>query len=356
MKTIVLTGGGTAGHVTPHLALLPRLQDAGYTVHYIGTYQGMEREMVGGQAGVSYHPIHTGKLRRYFDWKNLTDPFRVIAGAFQAFHLLGKIKPDIVFSKGGFVAVPVVVAAWLRGIPVLAHESDLSPGLANRISARFSKRVATAFPECASALGEKGVFAGLPIRPSLFEGDKARGLELAGFTGERPVLLVMGGSQGAQAINEALRAALSQILPQMDVLHLCGRGHLEESLAGTPGYFQAEFMNEDLPHALAAADLILSRAGATAICEFQALKKPMLLVPYPKGASRGDQIENAASLEKRGLAQLLPQEQMTPDSLSKALQQLMADREALAAAMAAAPPADGSEFILAMIEEMAKKR
>ncbi len=166
----------------------------------------------------------------------------------------------------------------------------------------------------------------------------------------------MGGSQGAQAINEALRAALSQILPQMDVLHLCGRGHLEESLAGTPGYFQAEFMNEDLPHALAAADLILSRAGATAICEFQALKKPMLLVPYPKGASRGDQIENAASLEKRGLAQLLPQEQMTPDSLSKALQQLMADREALAAAMAAAPPADGSEFILAMIEEMAKKR
>ena len=352
MKKIVLTGGGTAGHVTPHLALLPRLVEAGYEVHYIGTDKGMERELMAGQAGVTYHGIQSGKLRRYFDWKNLTDPFRVVAGAFQAFSLLGKIKPDIVFSKGGFVAVPVVMAAWMRRVPVLAHESDLSPGLANRISARFAGRVATAFPECAKALGEKGVYAGLPIRASLFEGDRQKGLILAGSNGDKPVLLVMGGSQGAKAVNDTLRQALPQILPLMDVLHLCGKGHLDASLAATRGYYQTEFLSEELPHALAAADYILSRAGATAICEFLALKKPMLLVPLPLGSSRGDQIENAKSLAGRGLAQVLPQEDMRPDSLTEALKRLMDSGESLRQALAEAPRADGSKAILTMIESM----
>lgn len=354
MKKIVLTGGGTAGHVTPHLALLPRLREADYDIHYIGTHRGMERGLMESQAGVNYHAIQSGKLRRYFDWQNFTDPFRVAAGFFQAISLLRKIKPDIVFSKGGFVAVPVVMAAWMRRIPVLAHESDLSPGLANRISAKFAGRIATAFPECARALGEKGVYAGLPIRQTLFEGERAKGLALAGFKGDKPVLMVMGGSQGAKAVNEALRAALPQVLPMMDVLHLCGKGHLEEALAGKPGYFQAEFLSEELPHALAAADLILSRAGATAICEFQALKKPMLLIPLPLGSSRGDQIENANSLAARGLARVLPQEQMTPDSLTEALRGLMANADALKKALHEAPRADGSEAIFNMIERMIK--
>ena len=356
MKTIVLTGGGTAGHVTPHLALLPHLLAAGYRVHYIGTAKGMERGMMEGRAGVSYHSVPTGKLRRYFSWQNLTDPFRVLAGAFQAYGLLGKIRPDIVFSKGGFVAVPVVAAAALRGIPVLAHESDLSPGLANRISLRFAGRVATAFPECAPLLGEKGIHTGLPIRESLLAGDRQRGLTLAGFKGEKPVLLVMGGSQGAKAINEALRAALPQLLNQMDILHLCGKGHLQEDLQGMPGYFQAEFLGEELPDALAACDLVLSRAGATAIFEFQALGKPMLLVPYPKGASRGDQIENAHSLAGRGLAHVLAQEELTPDSLAQALVGLGAQADQLRAALAAAPPADGRGAVLGMIEEMTASR
>lgn len=356
MKKIVLTGGGTAGHVTPHLALLPGLLKAGYELHYIGTQKGMERGLMEKQPGVRYHAIQSGKLRRYFDWQNFTDPFRVAAGAFQAFSLLGKIRPDIVFSKGGFVAVPVVMAAWLRGIPVLAHESDLSPGLANRVSAKFAGRVATAFPECAKALGKKGVYAGLPIRSSLFEGERAKGLALAGFSGDKPVVMVMGGSQGARAVNEALRAALPRILPGMDVLHLCGKGHLDASLRGTPGYFQAEFLSEELPHALAAADFILSRAGATAICEFQALKKPMLLVPLPLGASRGDQIENADSLARRGLARVLPQEAMTPDSLAKALEELMENAAALRSALEKAPRADGTAAILAMLEDMTKDK
>ena len=145
-RKIVLTGGGTMGHVTPNLALLPHLLAAGYEVHYIGTENGMEAEKLRNVPGVIYHGVKTGKLRRYFDWKNFTDPFRVAAGAFQSAHLMGKIKPDVCFSKGGFVAVPVVFGAWLHHVPVVCHESDLTPGLANKLSRPFVKRIATTFP------------------------------------------------------------------------------------------------------------------------------------------------------------------------------------------------------------------
>ena len=196
MKKIVLTGGGSAGHVTPHLALLPHLLKEGYEVHYIGTQDGIEHGMVGNLPGVTYHVVKSGKLRRYFDWKNFTDPFRVIAGAFQSAHLMRRLKPDVCFSKGGFVSVPVVVGAWLHGVPVLCHESDLTPGLANKICARFAKKVATTFPECAQALAPKGVFTGTPLRPELFSGSREKGLAMAHFTADKPVLLMMGGSLG----------------------------------------------------------------------------------------------------------------------------------------------------------------
>ena len=356
MKKIVLTGGGTAGHVTPHLALLPRLQADGWETHYIGTKDGIERGMMEDRPGIVYHMIAWGKLRRYFSWRNLSDPFRVIAGFFQSLGILGKVKPDIVFSKGGFVAVPVVAAAWLRGIPVLAHESDLAPGLAKRISAVFAKKVAATFPECAKALGKKGVHTGTPMRKELFEGSREKGLAFAGFTGEKPVLLMMGGSQGAQAVNEALRAALPDVLPHMDVLHLCGKGKLQADLAGTKGYFQAEFVDKELSDVLAAADLVLSRAGATAISEFLALKKPMLLVPLPLGSSRGDQIVNADNFKQRGLALVLPQEQMTADSLKDALMELMDKADEMKAAMAKEPSADGSQAVLDLIEQLRKRK
>lgn len=356
MKKIVLTGGGTAGHVTPHLALLPRLQADGWETHYIGTKDGIERGMMEDRPGIVYHMIAWGKLRRYFSWRNLSDPFRVIAGFFQSLGILGKVKPDIVFSKGGFVAVPVVAAAWLRGIPVLAHESDLTPGLANRISAVFAKKVAATFPECAKALGKKGVHTGTPMRKELFEGSREKGLAFAGFTGEKPVLLMMGGSQGAQAVNEALRAALPDVLPHMDVLHLCGKGKLQADLAGTKGYFQAEFVDKELSDVLAAADLVLSRAGATAISEFLALKKPMLLVPLPLGSSRGDQIVNADNFKQRGLALVLPQEQMTADSLKDALMELMDKADEMKAAMAKEPSADGSQAVRDLIEQLRKRK
>ena len=352
MKKIVLTGGGTLGHVTPHLALIPRLQAAGYEIHYIGTENGMEAPKMRAVPGVTYHAVKSGKLRRYFSWQNFTDPFRVIAGAFQSAHLMGKIRPDVVFSKGGFVAVPVVFGAWLRRIPVLCHESDLTPGLANKLCKPFAKRFATTFPECAEALGKKAEMTGTPLRPELFSGSREKGLQLAGFDGSKPVMLMMGGSSGAQSVNACLREALEELTRTFDVLHICGKGNLDESLDGRPGYCQMEFVDADLPDVLACADMVLSRAGANALCEFQALGRPMLLIPYPKGASRGDQILNAKSLQKRGLCHVLMQEDMTKDSLVQAVLDTWADRDALTEALKNAPPADGTKRVLEMIEEI----
>ena len=352
MKKIVLTGGGTLGHVTPHLSLIPHLLQAGYEIHYIGTEKGMEAEKIRSVPGVTYHAVQSGKLRRYFSWQNFIDPFKVIAGAFQSARLMGKIKPDVVFSKGGFVAVPVVFGAWLHRVPVVCHESDLTPGLANRLCAPFARKIATTFPECAQALGPKAEMTGTPLRPELFRGSRARGLSLLGFDGSKPILLMMGGSSGAQAVNKALREALPRLTGKFDVAHICGQGNLDEALQGMSGYRQLEFLDAELPDALACADLVLSRAGSNALCEFQALCKPMLLVPYPKGASRGDQILNAQSLQKRGLARVLLQEDMTADTLVRALESTWADREQLTAALHAAPPADGTERVLEMIEEV----
>ena len=355
MKKIVLTGGGTLGHVTPHLALIPHLREAGYEIHYVGTEQGMEADKMRSVPGIQYHAVRSGKLRRYFSWQNFIDPFRVIVGMFQSARLMGKIRPDVVFSKGGFVAVPVVFGAWLHRIPVLCHESDLTPGLANKLCRPFARRFATTFPECAEALGPKAETTGTPLRPELFQGSREAGLERFGLSGTRPILMMMGGSSGAQSVNRALREALPALTADFDVLHICGKGNLDESLNDVPGYRQVEFLDADLPDAMACADLILSRAGSNALCEFQHLGRPMLLIPYPKGASRGDQILNARSLEKRGLCRVLLQEDMTPDTLSKAIVATWADREALTAALKAAPPADGTRRVLEMIEEIQQK-
>ena len=352
MRKIVLTGGGTLGHVTPHLALIPHLQEAGYEIHYVGTENGMEADKMKSVPGVVYHAVKSGKLRRYFSWQNFTDPFRVVHGAFQSARLMGKLKPDVVFSKGGFVAVPVVYGAWLHRIPVLCHESDLTPGLANKLCRPFARRFATTFPECAEALGPKAEMTGTPLRRELFSGNREKGLAFLGLKGEKPILLMMGGSSGARAVNEALRAALPSLLETFEVAHICGKGNLDLTLEGSEGYAQKEFVDAELPDVLACADLVLSRAGANALCEFQALGRPMLLIPYPKGASRGDQILNARSMEKRGLCRVLMQEDMTPDSLTTAVLDTWQARDELTAALKNAPPADGTNRVLEMIEEI----
>ncbi len=351
-KRIVLTGGGTAGHVTPHLAILPYLKKEGYDIHYIGTENGIEHSMMAQYDFITYHAVKSGKLRRYFDVKNFTDPFRVIQGAFQSYKIIKKLKPDVCFSKGGFVSVPVVFAAHQNKVPVLCHESDLTPGLANKICAKFAKKIATTFPECAQSLGAKAEMTGTPLRETLFLGNKQKGLEITGFSQNKPVLLMTGGSLGAQSINKVLRESLPLLLEKMQVVHLCGKGNKDTSLEHQKGYVQYEFMTDDLPHIFACADLVLSRAGSNSLCELQALKKPMLLIPYPKTASRGDQILNAQSFEKRGLAHILYQEDMNKETLTNALFALLKDKDILIDALTKAPPADGTKRILELIEEI----
>lgn len=352
MRRIVLTGGGTAGHVTPHMSLIPRLLEAGYDIHYIGTERGIEHTLMAAIPGVTYHVVQSGKLRRYFSLQNFTDPFRVLHGAFTAVGLMRRLKPDVCFSKGGFVSVPVVVGAWLARVPTVCHESDYTPGLANRISALFVDRVATTFQACADALGSKAVMTGTPLRPALFCGDRGRGLAMAGLNGKKPVLLMTGGSLGAQSVNECLRACLPALLSQVDVLHLCGKGNLDATLTGCPGYCQLEFLGDEMADALAAADIVLARAGSNTLSELLALLKPMLLVPYPLSASRGDQIRNAESFARQGLAHVLPQERMTPATLTEAVLALLAAKDRLRAAMEAYPMKDGTAAVLQMIEDV----
>ena len=355
MKRIVLTGGGTAGHVTPHLALIPRLKEAGYDIHYVGTPEGIERSMMEKVDGVTYHCVESGKLRRYLDFKNVTDFFKVIRGIRQATKLMRELDPDVLFSKGGFVSVPVVRGAAANHVPILCHESDLTPGLANKLSTRYARKVACTFPECAKAMGEKGIYTGTPLRRELFLGRREEGLRLSGLSGERPILMMTGGSLGAQAVNKALREALPRLTKDFDVIHLTGKGNLDESLRGTPGYVQFDFVTDEMAHLLQCADIVLSRAGANTLCELQALKKPMLLVPYPSAASRGDQILNAESFRSRGLAHVLDQADMTGDTLADAIMALWNDRNNLRAALENAPAADGTDALLALIEEIRRK-
>ena len=238
MKKIVLTGGGTAGHVTPNLALIPGLKELGYEIHYIGSKTGIEKELIEAQ-GIPYYGISTGKLRRYLSLKNVSDPFRVIKGAFEARSVLKKVRPDIVFSKGGFVAVPVVIAASMLKIPSIIHESDMTPGLANKMCIPRAKKVCCNFPETEKYLpASKAVVTGTPIRPELLEGDAERALRFCGFTREKPVILVIGGSLGSVAINNAIRGGLSALLEKYQIIHICGKGNMEPSLSHTNGYVQ----------------------------------------------------------------------------------------------------------------------
>ena len=355
MKRIILTGGGTAGHVTPNLALVPRLQAAGWEVHYVGTENGIERRLVEQTPGVQYHAVASGKLRRYFDLKNFTDPFRVIKGAAQAAALVHKLRPDVVFSKGGFVSVPVVYGAHLNRVPVVIHESDMTPGLANRLSTPFAKIVLCAFPETAEHAGRKARYSGLPIRPEIFSGSREEGLRLFGFQPDMPVLMVVGGSSGAVAINKAVREALPRLTESFQVLHVCGAGHLSEPHEGAKNYCQREYLNDELSHAYQMADVIVSRAGANALCEILALRKPALLIPYPKEASRGDQILNAQSFEQRGLARVLYQEDMTPEVLLRRVVEVYRERGELIDAMEKEPSSDGLGNVLKYINQYAKK-
>ena len=354
MKRILLTGGGTAGHVTPNIALLPRLRELGYDISYMGSYEGIERRLI-EELQIPYYGISSGKLRRYFDPKNFTDPFKVLKGCMEARRIIRKLQPDVVFSKGGFVSVPVVLAAAHYKIPVILHESDMTPGLANRICIPSARKVCCNFPETLSHLPkQKAVLTGSPIRQELLTGDAVKALRFTGLTPDRPVLLVMGGSLGATAVNEAVRSILPRLLKEFQVIHLCGKGKVDPSLSALSGYVQYEYIQDELKDLFALSDIVISRAGANAICELLALRKPNLLIPLSAAASRGDQILNARSFERQGFSLVMEEEAVTPEALLAAVHQLYENRTSFTDAMAASQQIDAIETITGLIEEAVK--
>ena len=352
-KTIVLTGGGTAGHVTPNLAVIPKLEAMGYRIEYIGTKSGMERGII-ENADVPYHIVSAGKLRRYFSLKNFTDPFRILAGLTKARRILKRIRPAAVFSKGGFVSVPVVVAANQLKIPVVLHESDYTPGLANRICIPRAQKVCVSFKPTLSHIPDsKGIYTGLPIREELLHGSREKGIKYCGFKGEKPVLLIMGGSLGAKAVNDVLDTVMEKLLKTFDVIHIRGEKNL---LCGSlpEGYMQFGYVGAELPDIYAAADVMISRAGATAVFEILALALPALLIPLSRSSSRGDQILNARWFREQGFSYVLEQENMTEQALLDAVTSLYNDKDVLRNKMRQENVSDAAGHVAKIIDEIGK--
>ncbi|MCI8286807.1 MAG: undecaprenyldiphospho-muramoylpentapeptide beta-N-acetylglucosaminyltransferase [Lachnospiraceae bacterium] len=353
MKRIVLTGGGSAGHVTPNIALLPSLKDAGYEITYMGSYDGMEKRLI-GDFDLPYVGISTGKFRRYLDLKNFTDPFRVIKGFSEARKFLKTYRPNVVFSKGGFVSVPVVRAAASLGIPCIIHESDMTPGLANRMCISAARKVCCNFPETLQNLpAEKAVLTGSPIRAELAQGNKLAGLDMCGFSANKPVIMVVGGSLGAANVNKAIRSALPRLLTDFQVVHICGKDKIDNLLLNTAGYKQFEYVKAELKDLFAMADLVISRAGANAICELLALKKPNILIPLPASSSRGDQLLNAKSFEAQGFSIVIHEDDLTTDLLLDKVHELYFSRQTFRNAMNDSGQMDSIRTIMRLIEEVA---
>lgn len=352
MKRIILTGGGTAGHVTPNIALLPRLKELGYDIHYIGSYNGIEKELI-EQFEIPYHGISSGKLRRYFSMKNFTDPFRVLKGFAEANKLIKTLKPDIIFSKGGFVSVPVIMAGKRNHVPSIIHESDMTPGLANKLSIPSAAKVCCNFPETLKHLPkEKAILTGSPIRQELLQGDREFAKKFCGFHQDKPVILVIGGSLGAVAVNQAVRKILPELLKDFQVIHLCGKGKLDSSLINLDGYAQFEYIQGELKDLFALSDIVISRAGANAICELLALHKPNILIPLSANASRGDQILNARSFERQNFSIVIEEEALTSESLLTAVHKLYDNRESYLNTMKQSSQQNSIQTIVQLIEDI----
>lgn len=350
-KTIALTGGGTAGHVMPHLAMLEDFRQAGWRVIYIGS-KGIEKELMSQQNGVDFHTISSGKLRRYFSWENFADLFRVFGGTVQSIILMLRKRPKVIFSKGGFVSVPVAVAAWTLRIPVVSHESDLTPGLATKIITRFAARIFYSFPETEKFLPKrKSELVGLPIRADLFSGDRLEGARLCGFSSDManlPTILVMGGSLGAQKINDCLEKCLPDLVKTFKVVHITGKGKGISFVH--PHYKAFEFVKDELKHLFALTDLVIARAGANSIFEFLALQKPMLLIPLESG-SRGDQIDNAKNFANQGWAEILAEKDLSKDTLMQSVQNLQNCADEIREAQKRAQVASAREKIMYRLKQ-----
>ena len=321
MSSIVLTGGGTAGHVMPHLAILPQLHQGFDNICYIGRHSGIERELMEGLT--DYFAIDTVKFIRSFSPKNLTIPFKLIKSVNQAKAILQKIKPNVVFSKGGFVSLPVVLASHQLNIPVISHESDLSLGLTNKLTANKCKMVLTTFPQTAQKL-KNGKFVGITVREQLFFSNRLLALKSFNLTGEKPVLLVMGGSGGSMLLNNLVEKHFDFLTKHFQLIHICGKGNLS-TYSPTSSYYKTEFCH-DMASAYKACDFILSRGGSNALGEIIALKKPSLIIPLER-ASRGDQVENATYFENLNLLRTLREKNI--ENFEKEIENLIKNKNLL---------------------------
>ncbi|MFB5086842.1 undecaprenyldiphospho-muramoylpentapeptide beta-N-acetylglucosaminyltransferase [Psychrobacillus sp. PGGUH221] len=347
-NTIVLTGGGTAGHVSLNEAIIPELIEKGYELHYIGSSDGIEKSIITKSfPSLPYQAISNGKLRRYFSIKNFSDPFKVLYGTLQATRIIKKVKPSLIFSKGGFVSVPVVIAAKFANIPVVIHESDITPGLANKIASSFAKHIFTTFEETLKYLpAEKASSIGAIIRPDLFNGNELIAEQLTGFKAYKETIIIMGGSQGAAKINEAIYDNLDELTKKYQIIHLCGKGNLNALLTGKPNYIAFEYVTTELPHLLKISDYVITRAGSNSIFEFLALKKPMLLIPLSIHASRGDQLLNANYFENQGFGIVLEEEHLTQQSFLESITKLVNAKETIINKQKAAnSPKTPSQFV-----------
>ncbi len=305
MYKIVLTGGGTGGHIIPNLALIPYLQQQNFDIHYIGS-NSPERELV-TSANIPFYSVNSIKFDRIHLFSNLKIPFVLLKSIREAKELLRKIKPDIVFAKGGYVSLPTCFGARSLKIPIVIHESDISLGLANKLTSRFADLVITSFTQT-----KKGIFIGNPIRKEIFLGDKTRAQKKYTITADKPTILVMGGSSGSMAINKVIYDSLPTLTKKYSIIHICGKhGIFEKKM---PHYTQIEYTNE-INDLYALADIVISRAGANALSELMALGKKVLVIPLPKTASRGDQIENAMAYNNRKHLIILEQKHLSSDTL-----------------------------------------
>lgn len=351
-RKIVFTGGGSAGHVTPNIAIMKQLDEQEWDIYYIGSKKGIEKELI-SKLNKPYFGIASGKLRRYIDFENVVDIFRVVKGCIEARIILKKLKPNLIFSKGGFVSVPVIIAASTLKIPIYIHESDMTPGLANKISQRFAAKIFTSFEEAKNYFpAEKTTVIGSPIREEIFKGSYEKGLSYLNFTNKLPVLTIMGGSLGAKKINEIVRQSLSQLTSKYQIVHLCGEGNVDETYHHVSGYKQFEYVHDELADVLAVTKIVITRGGSNAIFEFLALNIPMIIIPLTKNQSRGDQILNANAFEKKGFSITLEEENLTTESLINALEKLQQNRDNIKKAMNDSNQGDALNVLLSEIHHI----
>jgi UDP-N-acetylglucosamine--N-acetylmuramyl-(pentapeptide) pyrophosphoryl-undecaprenol N-acetylglucosamine transferase len=349
MKKIILTGGGSAGHVTPNLALIEALGE--FEIKYIGSKEGIEKELV-QKKGIPYISISSGKLRRYVSKKNISDAFRVLKGVQESIKIIKEEKPNIIFSKGGFVTVPVAIAGKMCGVPVIIHESDMTLGLANKIAMPYAKVVCTSFGETVKYVPKnKGIATGTPMRKEMFLGNYNKGLEICGFNKDKPIILVIGGSLGSVYINDVIFNNIEDITNKYQVIHICGKNNKRETQV--KGYKQLEYVSDGLEHIFKIADIVVSRAGSNSINEILALKKLNILIPLPKKASRGDQILNAQSFEKQGFSYVIQEESFNNISLKEGLEYLTKNKQVYINKMNESKAKNAVEEIVKIIKDTA---